>query len=240
MRVARKLVEKIDVGNDCSDVAVGFGSVWVAGGSDSSLVRIDPNLGRRETIPLPTTADPNWGSRSTGSQREPEALGDARPLSAADRPCGQSPDLVRTTLGPRAQGGRRAILCLGGNRTPREPSAPVRCPGSAVPGRTSSRWSVSPVARRIRPRRTTCGSSSTVAGGPALRPGGVTGRIAVDQYPLAVALGAGAAWVVNPRGLWRLNPGLTTVQKRIATAPTSRSSLAVGYGSVWVAIQHGT
>src|SRR5262249_6761509 len=41
---ARRVVRTIHVGIDCNDVAVGFGSVWVAGGDDDRVVRIDPSV----------------------------------------------------------------------------------------------------------------------------------------------------------------------------------------------------
>jgi hypothetical protein len=37
-------VSVIGIGADVSDIAVGFGSIWVAGGNDSTLTRIDPKL----------------------------------------------------------------------------------------------------------------------------------------------------------------------------------------------------
>jgi len=42
-------VKTIGIGGDVSDVAVGFGSVWVANGNDGTLTRIDPKLDAVET-----------------------------------------------------------------------------------------------------------------------------------------------------------------------------------------------
>src|SRR5262245_49138026 len=67
----------------------------------------------------------------------------------------------------------------------------------------------------------------------------INGHPGLGRYPLAVALGDGSAWVVNTEGtVWRLDEALTSVDKRIDTAPTARSPLAVGYANVWSAIQH--
>jgi streptogramin lyase len=45
----RKVVATIGIGADVSDIAIGFGSVWVANGNDGSVTRIDPRLNAVET-----------------------------------------------------------------------------------------------------------------------------------------------------------------------------------------------
>ena len=60
----RKVVATIGVGADVSDIAIGFGSVWIADGNDGTVTRIDPRLNAVETtldfgstsqlIPTPT------------------------------------------------------------------------------------------------------------------------------------------------------------------------------------------
>jgi hypothetical protein len=40
------------VGTDIRDLATGFGSVWVTGGKDGTLTRIDPKLNRILTLRL--------------------------------------------------------------------------------------------------------------------------------------------------------------------------------------------
>jgi DNA-binding SARP family transcriptional activator len=238
----RKLVQKIDVGSDCNDVAVGFGSVWVAGGTDSSLVRIDPDLGRPEAVPLRTTGDPEsgfpllWvatGAGSVWATRGSSLL----QIDPADNRLVQTID---TRFGPSGLAAGRSFVSV-----VTEPHENLLLRFDAL-GRRSSEGhlpghSVSPVASYDPSAPYDLWLVVYQGVGEVRRygSGGATGRISIDQYPLAVALGAGAAWVVNLEGtVWRLDPGLTTVEKRIATAPTSRSSLAVGYGAVWVAIQH--
>jgi len=240
---ARKVVEKIDVGSDCSDVAVGFGSVWVAGGSDSSLVRIDPDLGKPETVPLPTTGPDArfrlvWvatGAGSVWATRGNSLL----QIDPADNRLVQTINTRFEASGLAA--GRSYVSVVTHpheNLLLRFDALGRRYPEGHLPG-----WSVSPVASYDPSAPYDLWLVVYQSLGEVRRYGlgGATGRIAIDQYPLAVALGAGAAWVVNLEGtVLRLDPGLTTVEKRITTAPTSRSSLAVGYGAVWVAIQHGT
>jgi hypothetical protein len=51
----REVTATIPIGSDVSDLAVGFGSVWVAGGDDGTLSRIDPvtNGVAREPVSQP-------------------------------------------------------------------------------------------------------------------------------------------------------------------------------------------
>jgi streptogramin lyase len=49
-------VRTIGIGAEVSDVAVGFGSVWVAGGNDGTVVRIDPKLNQIERTISPAAA----------------------------------------------------------------------------------------------------------------------------------------------------------------------------------------
>ena len=70
---------------------------------------------------------------------------------------------------------------------------------------------------------------------------GSVNTIPVDaRYPLdlAVAERREEAWVVDSTGaLVRVNPDIDLAVARIRTASTIHSALAVGGGSVWVAVQ---
>jgi YVTN family beta-propeller protein len=240
---ARKLVEKVDVGSDCRDIAVGFGSVWVAGGEDRPLVRIDPDLGKPETVFLPKTGTDArfplvWvatGAGSVWATRENSLL----QIDPADNRLVQKINMQYAPSGLAA--GRSYVSVVtepADNLLLRFDALGRRYPEAHLPAK-----SVSPVASYDPSAPFDLWLVVYEGLGEVRRYGsaGVTGRIAIDRYPLGVALGAGAAWVVNLEGtVFRLDPGLTTVEERIPTAPTSRSSLAVGYGAVWVAIQHGT
>lgn len=246
---ARQLVKKIDVGTDCNDVAVGFGSVWVAGGWDGSLVRIEPDLGEPKTVPLPAHgADSRlpllWVAVGAGSVWAAQG-NSLLQIDPADNHLVQTIEIRPAPLALAA--GRSyawVVTDKPDNLSLRFDALGRRYPEIQLPAYSGSGSSAGSPAASFDPAASddvwllVYGDLGEVR---RYRSGGPMALKRIDGYPLDVAVGAGAAWVVNLAGtVWRLDPALTTVEKRIPTAPTSRSSLAVGYGAVWVAIQQPT
>jgi len=236
---SRKVVGRpVDVGTDCNDVAVGFGSVWVAGGDDDRVVRIDPGS-------TPEVEDVIQGDGVAGS---------AEPVLWVATGAGS----VWATQG-------RRLLRISPKTGRRLQTIPIP-PAAGLAAGPALAWVVTATdrnqllafgaaGRRQFEKTLDANAVSPVASGAAVwlvvyvglgevqrrsvsAPTQINGHFGLGRYPLAVALGDGAAWVVNTEGtVWRLDEALTSVDKRIDTAATARSSLAVGYGNVWVAIQ---
>src|SRR5262245_49138027 len=119
---SRKVVGRpIDVGTDCNDVAVGFGSVWVAGGDDDRVVRIDPGGRRRHSG--------RWsrrlrGAGALGCDGSRQRLGNARSTAAQDQPEGSPAADDPDPAGRRPRG--RAGARLDRHRPRSQPAARLR------------------------------------------------------------------------------------------------------------------
>ncbi len=94
-----------------SDLAFGFGSVWVAGGNDGTLMRIDPVPEAPEApIDLGKIDELCAAARLPGGDRRRERLDHARQQGPADRPRdrrGSNQDQRVPAAGPRGRCGSR-------------------------------------------------------------------------------------------------------------------------------------
>ena len=233
----RRVVGRIGVSGDVHDLALGFGSVWLADGTDGTVTRIDDRLGGTRTIPLrpengnapafwiATDASGVWVTRGDLVEKIDPALNRVVKVfsipSAAGLTTGFGSLWLATTEGLVRSSG----LAGGASSTYPLPAGLVSAPtvgeGSAwaiVYHGTGEVWRF---GRKL------------IATGPA---GIVTD--AVGRYPLDLTVGDGSVWTVDTQGLVsRIDPTALRVRGTIRTAPTIRSSLAVANGDLWVAIQ---
>jgi DNA-binding SARP family transcriptional activator/streptogramin lyase len=235
----RHVVRKIGVGADVHDLAIGFGSVWLADGTDGTVMRIDDHLrGIQARIPLkPTNSDAPafwvatdasgvWVTRGDFLERIDPAINRVVKTIPIPTPSGLAAGLggVFIAVGNRVVGfspPARAGFRTYDGPLPGVVAAPAIGRGavwSIVYNREGEVWRFD---RRLR--------------GASL----VSGR--EGRYPLDLAVGDGAAWTVDTQGLVsRIDPSTMRVVDTIRTAPTIRSSLAVSNGVLWVAVQRSS
>jgi YVTN family beta-propeller protein len=231
----RKVIGTIGVGSDVRHLATGFGSVWVADGKDGTLTRIEPHkrkvttvrLGGGERAPVSWVAAGAgrvWATRGdallqvdpasnkvVGRTRIPPPTGVAAGLGAAWLTTDDQ-RLLRVEPGPAsAPVVKRAVT--------HRAIAPTVGAGSVwliVYHGTGEIWRIDPDSNAVNIIRR-------------------TGRYPLD---LAVAEETGFVWVVDSTGaVIRINPDIELAVSEIRTAPTISSSIAVGAGSAWVAVQ---
>jgi DNA-binding SARP family transcriptional activator/streptogramin lyase len=232
--VSRRVVGRIGVSGDVHDLALGFGSVWLADGTDGTVTRIDDRLSGSQTIPRGpgdapvfwiTTGDGAvWATRghfvwkidpATNQMVKaipiPNPTGLAAGLGAVWVATGQGLD--RVTPGPHAVTHRYPL------------PGPVEAP-------TVDRRRVWSIVYHGNGEVWDFGQRLTAAG-----PAGIVDG-SVGKYPLGLAVSDGAVWTVDTHGLVsRIDPTALRIVRRIQTAPTIRSSLAVADGDLWVAVQ---
>jgi len=231
----RRVVGRIGVSGDVHDLALGFGSVWLADGTDGTVTRIDNRLGGLTTIPLrpengnapafwiATDASGVWVTRGDLVEEIDPALNRVVKVFSIPRPAGLTTGFgslwLATTEG-LVRGPRLAGRASSSYPLPGFVSAPTLGEGSAwaiVYHGTGEVW-------RFGRRLTATGPAGLVGG--------------VGRYPLDLTVGDGSVWTVDTQGLVsRIDPTALRVRGTIRTTPTIRSSLAVADGDLWVAIQ---
>ena len=238
---SRKVVTEIRVGADVRDLATGFGAVWVAGGNTGTLTRIDPYSNQvaeslRLNVPGEDGAGPiSWvaaGAGAVWATRGEDTLIRIDPIT--NQVVSKLP--IPAPNGLAAGLGAAWLVTKNGHLLKVVPHefessitmtiplyydalAPTIGAGSAwviVQRGTGEIWRVDPGT-------------------------GSVNRTPVDaRYPLdlAVAQQREEAWFVDSTGaLVRVNPDIDLAVARIRTASTIHSALAVGGGSIWVAVQ---
>jgi DNA-binding beta-propeller fold protein YncE len=226
----RKVVDTIGIGSDVHDLAVGFGSVWVAGGIDGTVTRIDVMTGKTTTLrvgaqPVFWVAAGAGGVWATGGQLivciDPTTgkvvskfpiFTEPTGLAVGDRAvCFTTQDdyLWRMSLGGELKFSRNVF--------PGRALAPVVGAGSVWVIVYLGHGLIQPVD----PVPLTWGPGTDTT-----------------AFPLDVTVGRRSVWAVDIHGMvLRIDPATTDVAAKIPTAPTARSAIAVGDGAVWVAIQ---
>ena len=235
--VTRRVVGRIGVRGHLHDLALGFGSVWLADGTDGTVTRIDDRLtgSQDQEIPIPPSGDAPafWITAAGGAVwvthgasvvkidparnrviktiRIPSPAGLASGLGAVWVATGQRLDRVTPTLRPV-----KNRYSLPG---PVEaPTVGLHHAWAIVYHRDGEVWGF---GRRLTPK------------GPA-----EIVTTSVGRYPLDLAVSDDAVWTVDTQGLVsRIDPTEQRVVRTIQTAPTIRSSLAVADGDLWVAVQ---
>ncbi len=232
----KEVVATIGVGGEVSDLAVGYGAVWVAGGNDETLTRIDPGLNAVE-------------ARLTFGESDPLH---PRPIFAVATGAGAvwatrgnhvlriNPDTNEVTLDisidqPRslAVGAGAVWITTASERMVRiEPST------GAVTGRISlPAQAYAPVARQG-----TLWAVVGIGGGEIWRFDADTGSpsrtIRIGQVPVDLAVAGGTLWVatVVDRSVSRIDgaTGRIEARVRVGQRPTA---IASGEGAVWVAVE---
>ena len=236
----RKVVAVIGVGAGVRDIATGFGSVWVANGSEGTVTRIDPALNApEETLRLAAEnavarpvnwiavgSNAVWVTRGNELLRVDPATGAVKAKVAIPTPVGLAArdENVWVATQDEALLTVRAVLGVPGEPPElRASDVALGYPVAAPVPAAGSLWLILYV-----------GTGQLVQVGPD----GVTARVPMRAFPLDVAYGAGALWVVDVRGdLLRVDPRAARVVRTVKLRPTVRSALAVGDGKVWVAVQ---
>lgn len=237
----RKVVAVLRVGPHAADVTTGFGSVWVAGGASSTVTRIDPKGNALDrTLRFGNNGESGAGSVSliaAGAGAVWATRGDDRLLQIDPA----TNDVVSTLRIPAPTGlaaGFGAVWVV----TEDQRLVKVVPRGS----RSSIELSLDLLSDALAP---------TVGGGAVwlivyrgtgeiwrVDPASGTANITpgAGRYPLdlAVAERGDTVWAVDSTGaVIRLNPNIDLAVAKIRTASTIESSLAVGGGAVWVAVQ---
>ena len=229
----RGVVRKRGAPYDVHDIAVGFGSVWLADGADGTVTRIDDHLREvKDIISLP------------GRQPGPPAFWIATGLGRVWVTRGASvveinpknDHVIGQVATPRPAGlavGLGAVWVASGRRFTRfEPGKPpVRMSAGPLPAAVlapaigqRSVWSIDYNA---------LGEVSRISGGSLAF---IRGRL--GRYPLDVAVDDHAAWTIDTQGMvTRIDPASNKAVDRIPTAPTIRSALATADGMLWAAIE---
>jgi YVTN family beta-propeller protein len=237
----RKVVGVIRVGPHVADLAMGFGSVWAAGGKSGTVTRIDPESNEvKATLRLGPTSEANvrpvsWvaaGAGAVWATHGNDTLLEIDPATA---------DVVSSVPIPAPAG---LAAGLGAAWVVTEEQRLVK----VVPRATgpSIEMSVNLFSDALAP---------TIGGGSVwlivykdtgeiwrVDPSSGAANITPEagRYPLDLAVGerGETVWAVDATGaVVRLNPNIDLAVAKIRTAPTIRSSLAVGGGAVWVAVQ---
>jgi DNA-binding SARP family transcriptional activator len=232
----RRVVGRIGVSGDVHDLALGFGSVWLADGTDGTVTRIDDQLSRWQTISLgqPSGDAPAFWITASGGAVWATHGGFVAKIDPATN------KVVRTIPIPSPTGlasGLRAVWVATGQRLDRV--APASRPmesAYSLPGPVEApavgrghAWSI-----------VYHGDGEVWEFGRRLTPAGPAGIVdgSVGRYPLDLAVSDDAVWTVDTQGLVsRIDPTALRVVRTIPTAPTIRSSLAVADGDLWVAVQ---
>ena len=234
--VTRRVVRRIGVSGDVQDLALGFGSIWLADGTDGTVTRIDDRLSGSHTIPLgaPSGDAPTfWITVSGGAVWATHGDFVAKIDPATNR-------VVKTIRIPSPAGlasGLGAVWVATGQRldrvtpTPRPVQNRYSLPGPVEAPTVGGHHAWSIVYH---------GDGEVWEFGRRLTPAGPAGIVggSVGRYPLDLAVSDGAVWTVDTQGLVsRIDPTALRVVRTIRTAPTIRSSLAVADGDLWVAVQ---
>lgn len=236
---ARKVIERVRLRTDIRDLALGFGSIWAADGKNGTVTRVDlADLRKIKTVRL--------GSRAQGSLAPVSWVAVGADMVWAIRGNSlmqidpASNEVVASTHIPAATGlaaglgaawvvtDDQRLLQVAPARSPRvkvvvknleqRAAAPTVGAGSVwliVDHGTGEIWRVDPDSGAVR----------IIEG---------AGRHPLD---LAVAEETGHVWAVDSTGaVIRINPNIELAVEQIRTAADIHSAIAVGAGSVWVAV----
>jgi DNA-binding SARP family transcriptional activator/streptogramin lyase len=233
----RGIVERVRVGTDSRDLTIGFGSVWVADGKNGTVTRVDAKLDKITPIRLggaPASVAPvSWVAAGAGfvwatygnalvqidpatnqvvsSIPIPPPTGLAAGLGAA---WVVTDDHRLLQVVPTSSGAKPVARTDLGHRA----LAPTVGAGSVwliVDHGTGEIWRVDPDSGAVRP----------IEG---------AGRHPLD---VAVADDTGHVWAVDSTGaVIRINPNVELAVEQIRTAADIQSAIAVGAGSVWIAV----
>ena len=193
------VVRTIGLGVAPTDVGVGAGSVWVL--SDWALLRVDPSINDVvDTVPLPRDSGWRWSDMEVGAN--------AVFLS------GRAAAVIRIDSGATSIASVR------------------RRPVWMIAYGEDALWAITgyelDTIERIDPK------TNAVETIPLGRIGETSGW----RYRMAV--GEGAIWVLAPVSLWRID---STTKRFVGSVPLGHSeegsSVATGYGAVWVANPEG-
>jgi YVTN family beta-propeller protein len=241
---SRRVTDVIGVGTEVRDLAPGFGSLWVAGGNDGTIARVDLASNSVRTFRfgagsgepvfwISTGAGAVWATRgsmllridpetnSVVRTRIPAPAGLAAGRGAVWIPTADG-RLLRVSPHPNSVSAQ-ALHLVGG---------PASAPAVGMGALWLAAYAGHGEIQRIDPQAV--GISSTNAEAVAA----LSGTARTPGTPLDVAVGEGAVWAVDGRGVVvRIQPKTMRVAATIATAPTLRSALAAGYGAVWIAVQ---
>jgi streptogramin lyase len=236
---SRTVVKTIGgLGTNVSDVAVGFGAVWVAGGNDGTLTRIDPSLnapgepvdlGRKaglvpQAVFLVATGGGSvWVTRGNTLLRVDPGDNQVTKTIPASRPQGLGVGAGSVWLTEVNEHLLRFEPTTGKSTGDRDMSGSLFSPVV----RNGSLWLISygeaPQILRVDP--------STLTEDTAV-------PFTIDRYPFHLASGAGAVWTVSPSdgSLWRIDP-TTSRATRVVAVGHHPIAVAAGDGAVWVGVQ---
>ena len=234
---SNRVIEAIAVGDTPTSVAIGPGAVWVLNANEQTLSRVDP-ASRTVVKTIPAGESPTDVAVGAGSVWVVSA---AFMLEQIDPGSGS---VLRATKLPERQG----LLGVGGT-TPwlAATHGDVWATGKGSLAR------IAPPGLRVFFRNVGCCDGIAIGYGSVwvtndagvarldLQTGVTTAQIRLPFSPSHVAVGAGAAWIVDSNGnaLWAIDPRRNQATRTI-TVGSNPQDVAVGEGAVWVASADGT
>lgn len=239
-----QVVADVAVGSTPSQVAAGSGYVWVLNANNKTISRIDPHTRQAAGSPFSVSATPTGLAAGAGAlwvaAGDKNAVLRVNPASElqehAPIPVPGSVSAYVHAVGVSFGAGEVYVISSGGtigrldpaqNKIVRHVPGPesIGGDGTLLAADSDGLWVASAAGiDHLDHRRL-----STIAGAPG------------PQYPNAVAVGAGAAWVTDESGdsVWRIDADLTRLDHTIPVGGRP-SAIAVGAGAVWVATVDGT
>jgi hypothetical protein len=229
------------LGTNVSDVAVGFDSVWVAGGNDSTLLRIDPRLNAtgapvdlgssdvrlaQGVFLVATGAGSVWATRGNTLLRIDPGTGEVTKAIAASRPQGLAVGAGSVWVTQVSEHVLRIDPTTGKRTADKDLSEQAFYPFVY----NGSLWLVlyfySDTSQVVHLDPGTL--TQTGAGIPFTN----------GRFPLGLAGGFGALWTVTPPdgGLWRIDP-TTDSATRVVHIGHHPVAVAAGDGALWVGVQ---
>jgi DNA-binding SARP family transcriptional activator/streptogramin lyase len=237
--------DTIRVGKDIRDVATGFGSVWLAGGGDGRVIRVDPGLKKPETLHfvearemgsapvrwIAAGAGAVWATRGTTLLEIDPATNELVTKTTIPTPTGLAAGFGAAWV---TTDDRRLLRIAPGTAVSPKVSeevdfeadalSPIVGAGSIwviVHEETGEIWRIDPATNLTN----------------------ITRRAGRFPFDLALSERGDTFWAVDLTGAAiHVNPSidLTVARVAIRTEPTipGRSALAVGGGRVWVAVQY--
>lgn len=230
--LTRRVVRKMGVGADVHDLAVGFGSIWLADGTDGTVTRIDDQLRTLQRIPLgaPGKEAPTFWI-ATGAGAVWVTHGDAllkidpRQNRVVEMIPIPSPVGLATGLGAAWVATTQRLVEV----SEADPSVTHEY---SLPGLVAAPT----VGRKVVWSIVYHANGEIWQFGRNLSEAGIV--LGAGRYPLDLAVANGAVWTIDTGGLVsRIDPAGGRVVKTIRTAPTLRSSIATAHNELWVAVQ---
>jgi sugar lactone lactonase YvrE len=239
------VIADVTVGATPTQVAAGSGYVWVLNANNKTISRVDPRKRQTSGSPFSVSATPTGLAAGAGAlwvaAGDKNAVLRVNPATelqeGAPIPVPGSINTYLHELGVSFGAGQVYVISSGGTIARLDPA--VNKVVAHVPGPADS-GGVGPLLAAD-PHGLWVASSAGIDHLAPRQLSPVSPTVPGPQYPNAVALGAGSAWVTDESGdsVWRIDADLGRLDHTIPVGGRP-SAVTVGAGAVWVATVDGT